>query len=160
MTQETVTTDLANFGFREIKMAAELLQAWVSQGLPDDFDNDEVRIHMNTNSGNVFLSNSNFDVAMMNGEDLESFYTCPECGHEGFKDEMLHAGNSGCAEYLESIGAAVYTVQVQRGETWDFESKHSTLEDATDAADAAKEGMNKEYRVIDSNEDEVYNTEG
>jgi hypothetical protein len=46
-------------------------------------------------------------VAMMNGDKLESFYSCPQCGHEGFKDEMEHEGNKDCQEYLESIGIEV-----------------------------------------------------
>lgn len=101
----STTTDLSQFGYREIKMASELLNAWVKNGLPDDFEHDEVTVMMNTNSGNVFLTNSEYQVAMMNGDSLESFYTCPECGHEGFKDEMHHDGGSECRRYLREIGA-------------------------------------------------------
>lgn len=101
---EITTTDLSKFGHREREMAAELLTASVKQGLPDDFNDDEVTVMMNMNSGNVFLTNADFQVAMMNGDTLESFYSCPECGHEGFKDEMQHDGNSGCKEYLKDIG--------------------------------------------------------
>ncbi|MCA0235847.1 MAG: hypothetical protein LCH81_05655 [Bacteroidetes bacterium] len=69
-------------------MAEHLLHAWNEQGLPDDFINDEVSIIMNTHSGNVFLTNSDFQVAMMNGDKLESFYTDFETGEEGFRDEL------------------------------------------------------------------------
>lgn len=85
----TTTTDLAKFGFREIKMAAELLNAWVEHGLPDDFSDDEVTVMMNQNSGNVFLTNSEYQVAMMNGDKLESFYSSPYEGKEGFFDDLL-----------------------------------------------------------------------
>lgn len=101
------TTDLSKFGSRERLMVEELLKAWREQGLPDDFNDDEVVPMMNANSGNVFLTNADYQVAMMNGDDLESFYTCPECGHEGFKDEMAHDGNSGCEEYLKDINVEV-----------------------------------------------------
>lgn len=101
---EIVTSDLSNFGWRERKMAAELLTASCSQGLPDDFEDDGVNIAMNTHSGNVFLTNSEYQVAMMNGDTLESFYSCPQCGHEGFKDEMGHDGNAECRRYLKEIG--------------------------------------------------------
>lgn len=105
MKNEITTTDLSEFGYREIKMTSELLNAWIESGLPDNFDNDGVTVMMNKNSGNVFLTNTEYQVAMMNGDKLESFYSCPECGHEGFKDEMEHEGNSDCEEYLKQIGA-------------------------------------------------------
>lgn len=100
------TTDLSNFGWREKKMAAELLNAACSQGLPEDFYDNEVTIMMNQNSGYVFLTNSDFQVAMMNVDKLESWYTCPICGHEGFKEDMQHGENEKeCQEYLKEIGA-------------------------------------------------------
>lgn len=104
----STTTDLSNFGYREIKLVTELLNAWVEQGLPDDFYGDGVHPMFNTYSGNVFLTNSEFQVAMMNGNKLESFYSCPECGHEGFKEEMEHNLDvPGCVEYLHDIGLDV-----------------------------------------------------
>lgn len=98
------TTDLAEFGYREKKLAAELLAAMVEQGLPDDFYDSEVTVMMNKNSGCVFLTNSEFDTAMMNGDRLETWYSCPECGHEGFKEDMDHDGTDDCTRFLMSIG--------------------------------------------------------
>jgi hypothetical protein len=101
---ERTTKDLSKFGARERGMLKDLLQAWEDQGLPEDFQDDEVVPMMNMNSGNVFLTNSDFQVAMMNGDKLESFYSCPECGHEGFAEEMLHNENMPeCQEYLKDI---------------------------------------------------------
>ncbi len=99
----SVITDLSQFGYREKKMAAILLTE-MCNGLPDDFNDDEVTVMMNTGSGNVFLTNSDYQVAMMNGDNLESFYSCPMCGHEGFKDEMQHDGSAECTRYLREIG--------------------------------------------------------
>lgn len=82
------TTDLTKFGYRERKMAEELLHAWNEYGLPEDFYDDEVTVMMNMNSGNVFLTNSDFQVAMMNGDTLESFYVDPETGEEGFLEDL------------------------------------------------------------------------
>lgn len=102
----STTTDLSKFGFRELKMLEQLLTAMREQGLPENFDNDGVHPMMNQNSGNVFLTNENFDVAMMNGDKLESFYSCPICGHEGFLEEMAHGDeNTECEEYCKEIGA-------------------------------------------------------
>jgi hypothetical protein len=85
---EIVTADLSRFGYRERQMAEELLKAWREQGLPDDFDNEGVNINLNTHSGYVFLSNEEYQVAMMNGDKLESFYTDFETGEEGFLEEL------------------------------------------------------------------------
>jgi len=87
--QETTTTDFSKFGSRERKMAAELLTA-LDQNCPDDFDLSEVQIMMNFNSGNVFLVNGDYQTAMMNGDDLESFYSTPYSGHEGFWGDLVN----------------------------------------------------------------------
>jgi hypothetical protein len=89
MSQETVTTDLADFGSRERGLLIELLQAWQSGGLPSGFSDDNVRAAMNKNSGFVFLTNDDYAVAMMNGDKLESFYSTPYEGHEGFLSDLL-----------------------------------------------------------------------
>ena len=103
--ENITTTDLAEFGYRELDMAADLLKAYADHGL-DGFDHDEVRVMMNRNSGNVFLTNSEYQVAMMNGDKLELFYSCPNCGHEGFKDEIDHHSPStdkDCQEWVKEI---------------------------------------------------------
>ncbi len=101
---DPVVTDLSQFGYRERKMAAELLTASCN-GLPDDFSGDGMTVAMNVNSGYVFLTNADYQVAMMNGDNLESWYTCPECGHEGFKEDMEHGDDDAeCRRYLNDIG--------------------------------------------------------
>lgn len=85
----TTTTDLAMFGTREIAMVRDLLDSWMTQGLPSDFTQDAVVPMMNQNSGCVFLTNSEYEVAMINGDKLESFYTSPYEGKEGFFDDMV-----------------------------------------------------------------------
>lgn len=83
-----ITTDFAEFGSREQKMAEVLLRAWRIEGLPEDFLNEQVMIMMNINSGYVFLTNSENQVAMMNGDRLESFYSDFETGEAGFREEL------------------------------------------------------------------------
>jgi hypothetical protein len=107
----TTTTNLSNFGFREIKMARDLLSAWVDQGLPDDFVDEEVAIMMNQNSGNVFLTNAEYQVAMLRAEHIESFYTSPYEGREGFFDELVevyadmhHEDQEWFKDLAESLG--------------------------------------------------------
>lgn len=89
------TTNLSDFGYRELEMLEELLRAMREHGLPEDFYNNEVHPMMNQISGNVFLTNSEYQLAMMNGDKLESFYTLSYHGSEGFLDELLIDYNNG-----------------------------------------------------------------
>lgn len=99
-TQEIITSDLSQFGSSERREVVQLLTAWDKQGLPVDFDESGVLPMMNRNSGCVFLTNSDYQVAMMNGNHLETWYSCPNCGHEGFNEDCkLNEG--GCNECNE-----------------------------------------------------------
>lgn len=93
----TTTTDLSEFNSGNRLDLIELLRAWDRQGLPEDFYDDEVRPMLNKNSGYVFLTNSDYQVAMMNGDKLESWYTCSNCGHEGFEEDCS-LEEDGCNE--------------------------------------------------------------
>ena len=76
-------------------MLEELLKAMREQGLPDDFCDDEVVPMFNRNSGDVFLTNLNCQVAMLNGDNLESWYFLSYHGNEGFLDELLDEYDNG-----------------------------------------------------------------
>lgn len=99
----TTTTNLADFGQRERSLLIELLTAWNEQGLPDDFEDDEVVPMMNTSSGNVFLTNAEYQAAMMNGDNLETFYSCGNCGKEGFKEDFTEYTEDNCTECLDQF---------------------------------------------------------
>ena len=103
------TTDLSDFGYRELEELKDLLDAWIKNGLPSDFDADEVVPMMNRNSGYVFLTNSEYQVAMVVDGKLESFYTLPYSGKEGFLDDLIELFDEGLIteeddlEYLADI---------------------------------------------------------
>lgn len=99
-TESVVTVDLSKFGYREMTEAAILLKAYVENNA---LLNDGVTLNFNMNSGNVFLSDEDYNVAMMNGKDIELFYSCPECGQEGFKDELREEGKVCCQSYLQEM---------------------------------------------------------
>ena len=102
-----VTADLSKFGYRELSEAADLLKAYADN--PSVLDGDDVSVSFNMNSGYVFLSDEDFNTALINHESgkLEKWYNCPVCGHEGFHGEMCHnTDDPECAEYLESIDVA------------------------------------------------------
>jgi len=99
-TREVTTTDLADFGFHDREELIQLLRAWHEKGLPEGFYEDEVRAMMDRNSGNVFLTNSEYQVAMMNGSKLEMWHNCGNCGHEGFEEDC-QLNDDGCNECVD-----------------------------------------------------------
>ena len=81
-------TDLEKFGARELSMATKLLNA-ISNGYPEDFDASGVKIAFNPYSGDVFLTNDDYQACIeVNGE-LFSYYFTPYSGIEGTFDECL-----------------------------------------------------------------------
>lgn len=96
---EIVTSDLSRFGYRELKMAADLLAAYCDN--PPDFLGDGLTVMLNSHSGYVFLTDEDFNVGMMNGDTLEQFHSCPECGAEGFAEEFPE--NGCCQEFLANF---------------------------------------------------------
>ena len=69
--QEMNYCDLANFGWREINLAADLLRSYASAGqyrdgkqynyLPESWDDVGVKLAFNPNNGSVFLTNDATD---------------------------------------------------------------------------------------------------
>ena len=105
--QDAYTENLSDFGSREREMAAELLAA----GLPTGFNDDGVKLAFNHHSGYVFLVNSDYQVAMMNGNIIEQFYNTPYSGLEGFISDLLEENepddiNSEDADYILEIAEA------------------------------------------------------
>ena len=84
------TENLADFGYMEQDKAKDIFEAWKLNGLPRDFDNDGVKLAFNMNSGNVFLTNAEYQVSMCgDNEELYSFYSSPYEGYEGSFDDLL-----------------------------------------------------------------------
>ena len=88
------TTNLAEFGYRELALAGELLTAYAdTPKVCPYFTGNGVQLMMNTHSGNVFLTDEDCNVLMMNGNKLEGFYSTPYEGHEGFLKDLLNDWN-------------------------------------------------------------------
>jgi len=100
------TQDLSNFGYVEIDEAIKLLKEYKNH---KSILGAMVQIEFNPNSGNVFLIDNNYDTAMMNGDVLDRWYSCPVCGHEGFINNMDHRkDDEECQAYVAEIkGAAI-----------------------------------------------------
>lgn len=77
--------DFSEFGYREIEMAAELMNEYLKSDIKPLAG---LKVCFNANSGYVFLSDEDYNTFMMNGENFEQFFNCPNCGFEGFKEEF------------------------------------------------------------------------
>ena len=94
MDDETVTKDLARFGSRELRMAAELLTAYRTDAdQTEALTGDGLAVWMNRESGYVFLCDEDYNTAMMSGDRLVDFLTCGYCGHEGVRSEVADDGH-------------------------------------------------------------------
>ena len=93
----------------DVRTDNEVAQGFIKNAQQIDFYDENVTIMMDTNSGNVFLTDSEYQVARMNGDRLESFYSCPYCGHKGFIEDMEHEPeDEKCTRYLEEIKVPLY----------------------------------------------------
>lgn len=110
------TTNLSEFSARGRQELMMILRAWELNGLPDNFNTNEVVPMFDKNNGNVFLSNSEGQDVMINPEtgNLELWHFTPYAGHEGFLDELVEQYHEDPddwddedVEYLRDFGADV-----------------------------------------------------
>lgn len=119
----TTTTDLKDFGFRELGLAAELLRAYCDR--PPHWLGDGVQLMMNTYSGSVFLTDEDFNVAMMNGDELDAWLFTPYHGHEGFIDELTdhHEPSDLNSEDADFIRHWADVLSYDLPENWQYETE-------------------------------------
>lgn len=94
--------NLANFGYRELGLAGELLTALSDAKFADDtardvFDYNDLSLECNPNSGMVYLVTENSDVLILdaNGK-VAIFNTCSNCGAEGTATELPLSNEGFC----------------------------------------------------------------
>jgi hypothetical protein len=93
------TQDLSMFGYRELDMAGDLLKAMANGKKHDDLElGDEIKLEFNPNSGEVFLVDEDYNVAMLADGQLENWISCSYCGAEGFKSEFTLDENGNCKD--------------------------------------------------------------
>lgn len=96
------TRDLMDFGYRELDIAGDLLKTVKTNKDKSSLCN-QVAIEFNPQSGEVFLLDEDYNVAMMNGEFLEDFLNCPHCGFEGFSEDIMLQGEECCKDYIKGV---------------------------------------------------------
>lgn len=92
---DLLQADFTGFGYRELDMAGALLNAIAKDGIPQELELSlPIKIAFNANSGNVFLTDEEFNVVMENENgEMENWLFCGECGHEDFKSEFTKGEN-------------------------------------------------------------------
>lgn len=88
MSRDVVTENIADFGWQELDLAVSLLEA-AKKGWPSDFYTEGVKLCFNRNSGEVFFTNSDYQVCMDADGELYSWYFTPYDGYEGFLADLL-----------------------------------------------------------------------
>lgn len=91
------THDLSALGHRELHELGNLIKAYAQDS---DVLGDGVEWEFNQSSGCLFLVDSDYNVAMMNGNNLERFYNCSYCGHEGFAEEFTNLSDYNETEHV------------------------------------------------------------
>lgn len=100
----TVTKDLSQFGQREKEMARDLLKVYGTFEDKTKFLGLGVEVFFNMNSGYVFLSDEDYNVAILSGGQLEDFITCPNCGMESVASEFREMNEDDCCkEYANDL---------------------------------------------------------
>lgn len=99
------TWDLSNMTTSAITEAIKILSAYRDHGVPDDFYDSGVELNFNADSGMVFLTNEDYNVAVYNDEThtLESWYNTPYEYHEGTLADLLEEFDNGDINDIEDL---------------------------------------------------------
>lgn len=99
------TRDFSKFGARERSAAGQLLTALhTGNDKTSRLENTGIAIEFNLNSGMVFLVDEEHNVAVMEGDKLVDFLSCPECGTEGTVNDFYDTSpESCCVDYLGEL---------------------------------------------------------
>jgi hypothetical protein len=102
----TVTNNYDDFGLREKEEARDLLAVYGTHKDKTQFLGSGVQVYFNMMSGFVFLSDEDYNVAMLNVDgELEDFITCPNCGGESLASEFRDdCTDECCQEYADDMG--------------------------------------------------------
>ena len=98
MYENPLTTDISKMDLSEV---TELLAAYQyenrTQAFEDMWCHDGTIPTLNQESGYCFLTNEEYQVAMMNDGKLSMFINCGECGREEFEQDWdLENGKTTC----------------------------------------------------------------
>lgn len=111
---DAYTENLSDFGYVELDDAIKILNSLKEYGLPDGFEDSNVRLAFNSNSGYVFLTNDDYQVCMSDdGKELYIWHETPS-GFEGSLEDLVQeyqedpeGWEDDDIEYLRDWGAEI-----------------------------------------------------
>lgn len=121
--------NLEYFGFREIGMAADLMNAYADGKAPRWFDDSGVAVEFNPCSGCVFLTNDECQVLVFDGTDLVGWHFLGYAGNEGTVEDLWYEYEHGDIDRRDYEELA--DILEMEGE----DEKADMIREAMDAAD-------------------------
>ena len=107
MYENPLTTDISKMDLSEV---TPMLTAYQEENTTRAFKamwcDDGTIPTLNQESGYCFLTNDEYQVAMMNDGKLSMFISCPECGREDFEQDWQGSQKSkceGCNEVVKML---------------------------------------------------------
>ena len=108
--EDTFRVNLTEISDTNLDRLVEILVAWKLYGLPAtfyDIDHIEFVVKSGKKYDDVtFITNSDDQMAMLNGGMREEFYTSPYDGHEGFEEDLkaiYHDMHEEDKEWFDSV---------------------------------------------------------
>ena len=83
-----LTLNLSDFNLSDLPELIKLLVAISKHGLPSNMSFKGAEILLDRESGDLFLTNEDGQIAKLYGESLKGWTYCPICGNEGFEDDL------------------------------------------------------------------------
>ena len=104
--------EIGGFGIAEIREGADLLRMWTLDDMTGIanmyFEDDDIQLGYNDQSGIVFLTNSQYQVLVRNGNELDLFITLPWSGIEGTLEDIMFDLKNNAEQFtyddLEDLG--------------------------------------------------------
>ena len=112
MTDNYLTEDITDIPLHEVVPLLTALDAFrnfrtgnnSTEMFKASWSDDGSKVAMNNQSGYVFLTNEDYQVAMIENEKLTMFLNCGECGNEGLEGEFEVVDScEGCKDIMKDI---------------------------------------------------------
>lgn len=102
------TKNLEDFPIYALKKTADIINELIKSGFPAEFNQQGIKLELCPDSKFVYLTNDDHQVCLINTKNpssLEIFFTCGNCGHEGFYDDICYGPDDRCvACHVDAIG--------------------------------------------------------
>lgn len=116
------TNDLSDFGMIELREASKILTAYCDGKLTarakENFGSKGVKLEFNTDSGNVFLVDDDYNVLMIDDDGMLDLWLITPDGDEGYFDDLIEGYDDMSAddkEYMKCYDTE-HTIDDKKGD--------------------------------------------